>query len=320
MNLEYFLNPTLKVLNLTHYDLDGAASHLVLKNVYHDITYIEMRYGYVEESVGEQIPAISDGYDCIIASDYYPEKIMGILRGTGLPILVLDHHPTAMKYNDPANGIIIDTSKCGAMLCYDFFKAHFDLIHLSVLIGYVDVLDRWQKNDPRFAKAQEINELLKEKYTFDSWIQAYSDGHTEMTPEESEWLKQHAIDLDKEYSSLDIKDLPENGALTYFAEHTTEMTLKLQQSGKYKYYINLNKPNGNPNADAISIAFRGFDPIIDFSKYTKRFENEVPGVLSCGGHALASGAYCRDMESAMNLVMHMVEEIVKQINGSASEV
>lgn len=314
MNIEYFFNPNLKVLNLTHYDLDGAASHLVLKHVYNDIDYIEMRYGYVEENVGEQVKSIFKEYDCIIASDYYPEKIMGILRSTGLPILVLDHHPTAEKYNDPENGVIIDTSKCGAMLCYDFFKSHFDLIHLSDLIGYVDVFDRWQKTDPRFEKSQELNELFKEKYTFDTWIQAYADGHTEMTPEEDAWLKQHAADLDKEYSELDIKALPGEGALTYFAEHTTEMTLKIQKSGKYKYYINVYKPNGNPNENAVSVSFRGFDPNIDFSKYTKKFEREVQGVKSCGGHALASGAECIDMESAMDLIMHMVNEIVKQIS------
>ncbi|MBQ1571576.1 MAG: hypothetical protein IIZ78_10660, partial [Clostridiales bacterium] len=119
-------NPELKILNLTHSDLDGVSSNIVLRNFYKDIETEYITYQSEERVITNVIAKYKDKVDLVIITDFYPSLTMSQIREAFPNILVLDHHETAQKYHDNKT-VIINTSACGAMLTYRFVKTFKDI-------------------------------------------------------------------------------------------------------------------------------------------------------------------------------------------------
>lgn len=316
MDIQYFKNPNLNVLNCTHYDLDGVGSHLIIKTIYPNAKYAKMYYGKDNDLLTFNTIPNKEQYNALIFTDYTPATFMNNVRATGIPTMVLDHHASAAALHDPANAIIIDKSACGSRLAYDFYQDVKDISYLEELIGYIDTFDRWNRTDmERFEHACKLNMLFKEKYklNFDAWIEAYKDGHTNFTEDDLAILNKVEDEVSDIYNSLQFTPLPGGGVLTKCDKRSTEVGLRIQDSKKYNYWINLYT---NKKANNIGLMFRGYNPNISFDKFAKQIESTTPGAVSMGGHGLACGGQAVDEKAAMEMVTKSIPYIEQQINGT----
>ena len=62
-------NPKLRILNITHYDMDGCGASIVLKNFYEDVTVVPVTYN-TEWKLLDDIRQYEGKYDAIIAQTF----------------------------------------------------------------------------------------------------------------------------------------------------------------------------------------------------------------------------------------------------------
>lgn len=315
MDIQYFRNPNLNVLNCTHYDLDGVGAHLIIKTIFPNAKYAKMYYGTKDLLTFNTIPNLKN-YNAIVFTDYTPTTFLQNVRATGIPTLVLDHHESAESFHDPANCIFINKASCGARITYDFYRSVKDISYLENLIGYIDTFDRWIQTDKeRFEHAYHLNMLFKEKYklNFDEWINAYKDGHTDFSEDDLRIINDVENNVTDIYNSLQFTDLPGGGVLTRCDKRSTEVGIRIEATHKYNYWINL---YNNNKAKNIGLMFRGYNKNIAFDKFAKEIESSVPGAVSMGGHSLACGGQAIDEASALEMVSRSIPYIQQQLNGS----
>lgn len=318
MDIQYFKNPNLNVLNCTHYDLDGVGSHLIIKTIFPNAKYAKMFYGAKDLLTFNTIPNMAQ-YNAIIFTDYTPVTFMPNVRAKGIPTLVLDHHESAEKFNDPANGVFIDKSACGARITYDFYRDVKDISYLEELIGYIDTFDRWQRQDKeRFEHAYHLNMLFKAKYNlkFEPWMEAYKDGHTDFSEDDLRIINSIEGEVSDIYGKLQFTELPSGGVLTHCDKRSTEVGVRIEDSGKYNYWINI---YNNTKAHNIGLMFRGYNRNIAFDKFADKIVSSTPGAVSMGGHGLACGGQAVDEKTAMEMISKSIPFIEQQINGTFVE-
>ena len=156
--------------------------------------------------------------------------------------------------------------------------------------------------------------LFKEKYklNFDAWIEAYKDGHTNFTDDDLAILDKVENEVSNIYNNLQFTPLPGGGVLTKCDKRSTEVGLRIQDSKKYNYWINL---YNNKKGNNIGLMFRGYNPNISFDKFAKQIESTTPGAVSMGGHGLACGGQAVDEKAATEMVTKSIPYIEQQING-----
>lgn len=316
MDIQYFKNPNMNVLNCTHFDLDGVGSHLILKTIYPNAKYAKMFYGKEKDELTfNTIPNINQ-YNAIVFTDYTPADFMDRVRSTGIPTMILDHHGSAEKFHDPSNCIFIDKSACGARLAYDFYRDVKDISYLEELIGYIDTFDRWVKTDrERFEHAYHLNMLFKAKYNlkFEPWMEAYKDGHTEFSEDDLRIINTIEGEVTDIYGKLQFTDLPAGGVLTHCDKRSTEVGVRIEDSGKYNYWVNIYH---NTRCNNIGLMFRGYNTKISFDKFAKVIEKTVPGAVSMGGHPLSCGGQAVNEAAAMEMISRSIPYIQQQLDGT----
>lgn len=235
-----FYNQNLRVLNFTHIDFDGAVSAIVIKNYFSNV--IVERTNYNKESDIFNIAAKHRGkYDAIIFTDFCPTEcessttknaIQEISKSAGVPVLVFDHHESAIKFDDPANGVFINTKYCGAMLAWKYFSVKKNMSHLFDLVALANDYDIFTLSDPR---SMPFNALYWQM-GFEWFVSRFKNGNTALYPEEKQYLLEYRNDVQQQYDTLSISDLPHNGCFYKCEKHLAEMSRRLANDG-YQYQI-----------------------------------------------------------------------------------
>ena len=154
-----FYNRKLRILNFCHTDLDGAVSAIVIRNVFEKVITVPISYRS-EINIGGKLDRNINDVDAIIFTDFCPTISLETVKSYGKPVLVLDHHESARKYNDPANQIYVNEIYCGAKLAYKFFEKFVNLKHLETLVEITDDYDRWILKDNRSFPLNQLFFLL----------------------------------------------------------------------------------------------------------------------------------------------------------------
>lgn len=316
MDIQYFKKPNLNVLNCTHNDLDGVGSHLVVKTIYPNAKYAKMFYGKEKDILTFSSIPNMEQYNAIVFTDYTPADFMDRVRATRIPFMVLDHHGSVEGLNDPSNCIFIDKSACGSRLTYDFYRDVKDISYLEELIGYIDTFDRWVKTDKeRFEHAFRLNMLFKAKYNlkFEPWMEAYKDGHTDFSEDDLRIIESIEGEVNDIYGQLQFTDLPGGGVLTHCDKRSTEVGVRIEDTGKYNYWVNIYH---NTRCNNIGLMFRGYNKKISFDKFAKVIEKTTPGAVSMGGHPLSCGGQAVDETAAMEMITKAIKYIQQQLDGT----
>lgn len=286
------LNRNNKVLNIHHKDLDGAASSIVVKNVYDDVEFRELRYG----EVNNYLKTINfDKYDVVLLTDISPESIEAF--DISDKIFLLDHHDTALEYHDPSKNRIVLNGKCAALLVKDFFENLFniDLSHLNDFVNIVNDYDMWYLQDPR---SWGMNELYF-KYWDTNFRVRFSTGNTYYTNHEVDFIKKRRKELEETYNNLDRYDFEDiKGTLIIANMFVNDLCHKLMSDRGYKLVCSYNPKSKN-------ISVRSVEPNIHVGEMLRElFSN------GAGGHK-NSGAFKINDYSEINDKLDIIENYLK---------
>lgn len=285
-----------KILNITHYDLDGSVCAIILGHVFDNLTILDASF-YKIDSMLESLDY--DKYDYVILTDINPNRQKSLEMSD--KIIMLDHHESAIQSNDPSKMQFVITGKCGAHLTKKFVEKYFkiDLSHLDDLVRYTNIYDMWDKENPEFPYAKKINDLMFYLYRPKKFRDKFFDGRTYFTEEEDEWLEQREIEFKNLYESLSIFEFEKiNGCVVQSKEFINEICDKIMTEECYDIVFVRNPYHGR-----VSVRHK----IEDLN---------IGDVLSehdwGGGHAQSAGMFCSDMEDFQNKISVLEDELSKK--------
>lgn len=307
------------IFNLSHYDLDGAVSSILMDHVSrikgHDIRHFYTTYGTrMADDIKEMcsgFPRVSstDGKGkVVVVTDLHIDPVnMRELQKLNCPIFVLDHHPESVSVQYSGDGIrvVADTEKCGATIVWDFFKMETllqgsELLEpLRLLAHLAEDYDTWKLKDKRSYVMNLLFFNLKKRF----W-DAFGNGFSGVFSDEHVTLAKKVIDRKRdiianadrcEYCNMDGKNVTLVLASQNITEVSSDVTLFVPG---YELYICYNPARG-----VMSVRYAGKNPDMDLKpamekavgKYLR--DTAVPMknssmyqiVESFGGHPRAGG-------------------------------
>ena len=228
--MNYWHNTKLKILNFTHCDMDGAAAGIVIKNYFNDVITESINYGS-ESNILQKMIKYKDQFDAVIFTDFCPCNLTEI-KAFGKPVLVLDHHESAVKNNNPKDFVYVCPGHCGAKLALTYFNHDDCLKHLDELIEIVNDFDLYILKDPR---SKCFNSLYWDM-GFNWFINRFYNGDIELSKSEKSFLVRKQMDFKKHYEQLEISELKNGGVFCYSEKYISEITDALRNEG-YKWVI-----------------------------------------------------------------------------------
>lgn len=205
--MNYFHNTKLRILNFTHTDMDGATSSIIIRNYFKNVITQTITYEHENEIIPKMIK-LKDKFDAVIFTDFCPVNLTQV-QAFGRPVLVLDHHESAMNFNSPKNNVYICTKFCGAKLAYEFFNHEDCLKHLKDIVDITNDYDLYELKDPR---SKHFNSLFW-KMGFEWFCERFFTGETDLLKSEKQFLIRRQKEYDELYTNLPIQELSNKGVV-----------------------------------------------------------------------------------------------------------
>lgn len=278
---DWIKNRDTRVLNITHKDLDGVVAGMIVKKVYPNSILVYTNYSGPDFVAGIDAIRATDTYDAIVFSDFSPQgEMYDAVRAVRKPYLVIDHHQTAEAHpEDPYGEFYIVQGRCGALLCYDYFRDMADLENMRQLCIVTNDHDLWLRK--MLPISDDLNTLLYE-YSFDGFPIKFANGLEPdgTLPEDAKAiLANHEHEVNEYLKTCPEHELPYNG-------HYIEAD---------KFNSDINK-RMTPRYDWLVMAgTEGVDPgMTKLSFRTRRNDINIGATLKGmgrggGGHAAAAG-------------------------------
>lgn len=238
-------NPKLRILNCTHYDMDGCGASIVLKNFYEQVIVVPVTYN-TEWKLLDEIAQYDGKFDAIICTDFYPSQTINDLRKMSTT-LVLDHHESVVDKNNDTD-IIINTLYSGTKLAYKFISKFKDISYLEKLVDIIDDYDMFRLKLPASVYFNNLFWEMGHKW----FTRRFITGNTTMYPEEKRYFVDAKKEFDNMYETLEIVDLAHNGVYFESDRFHYECIEALKKDG-YKWFAIKNKSNISVRCDDIDL-------------------------------------------------------------------
>lgn len=279
--IKKYLTKDSKVLNITHNDMDGIGCNIILSNCINNIEHRKASYPTIDGMIKN---VNFDEYDCIIVSDIAPEKQDDVLS-LSEKIILLDHHPTALRHHNPSKNRFVYEGKSATHLVKEFCELVFgyDLSYLDDFVFLVNDYDMWEHQDPR---SKQLN-MLYYFYWDTKFRQRFFDGVTEFKDDEVAFFKKRDHAFNELYNNLEVYDLDSiHGCLISCDEFVNDVCEKLQKEEEYQIIF-----ARNPNSKNVSVR----------SQIEECNIGEVLKELEIGGgHPNAGGMHAPDLKKFQN--------------------
>lgn len=278
---DWIKNRNTRVLNISHDDLDGAVSAIVIRHVYNNC--ITVKTNYSGEIYRNAFRAIGkpETYDAIIFSDFCPDDAMvEAVHNQKKPYLVLDHHQTAQIRSDDPYGVYeVKEGECGALLCYRYFSKFADLKQLYTLCLVTNDHDLWLRK--MVPISDDLNTLFHE-YGYERFMNKFNQGMGDdmsFSDEAKSMLAKHDSEVDKYIASCPQKDLPHNGRYIECEKFSSDINLRL--TPMYDWVVMAGTKSVDPGMTQLSFRTKRTD--INIGKVLKELGR------GGGGHPAAAG-------------------------------
>lgn len=239
-------NNKLRILNITHADMDGIACSIILKNFYDTVYVVPVTYQSESFTVSDALKQYKEKFDLILCTDFYPTKTIAELQKLS-NLVVLDHHESVEDKNNDDN-IIINTLYSGCELTYNFISKFKDISNLQPFVALVSDWDMFRLKDTRSSYFNNMYWEMGPKW----FLRRFMTGNITLYPEE----KQYFIDSNKEfknmYENLEIVDMARNGVYFETARFHYECIEALKKDG-YKWFAIKNKNNLSVRCDDVDL-------------------------------------------------------------------
>jgi oligoribonuclease NrnB/cAMP/cGMP phosphodiesterase (DHH superfamily) len=282
--------------NLTHYDLDGVVSHMILLPLFKETPrYYCCGYAKLDSNIDRMISEAKVFHlDNLIITDLSLslEQVKRIKKYFQ-NIFYIDHHATSEinreELSKEINNLVVSTKRSAALLTFELFSEKLkqkltpeDFNKLKVLAELASTYDNWLTDHPDFTKGYYLNALFW-KLSWADFIKRFKNGYDHLTDEEQEVVVAIVKDKKKMLDEADKIVFPNDkkNAILIFHEDSEyiiqEATIIMKQ---YDHFFILNS-----TTNTVSIRTKKGK---DLSIVLKSIEKHE-GVKSCGGHAAAGG-------------------------------
>ena len=300
-NIKKVLSKDSNVLNITHNDMDGIGCNIVLSNCINKIEHRKASY----PTIDNMLRSLNfDEYDCVIISDIAPEKldlIKDLTKEQAAKVILLDHHPTALRHHNPSENNFVYEGKSATHLVKDFCELVFgyDLGYLEDLVYLINDYDMWEHNDPR---SKELN-MLYYFYWDAKFRTRFFDGQLEFNEDEVKFFKKREHAFNELYNALEVFDLESiNGCLISCDEFVNDVCEKLLFEEGYQIIF-----ARNPNSKNVSVrsAIEGCN-----------IGELLKGLEIGGGHPSAGGMHAPDI-AKFQTNLKLIEKTIFQKHENA---
>jgi oligoribonuclease NrnB/cAMP/cGMP phosphodiesterase (DHH superfamily) len=309
------------IANLTHFDLDGVVSHILLLNLFPDkVRYYACGYGTLQKKIDKIIQEKNyQKTDILIITDLVVNvKNVKILSKYFDNIFYFDHHesslilkPELKKY---IKNIEIKTEKCGAQIVFDCFEKQLEKLAfknieaLRKLVYYTNIFDTWQTENKDFFISYYLSQLFF-MLGWQKFVDRYQFGMVEFRSDEKAIIKQELLRKKDILNSAEKYEFGEN-AILITSENANEIinesTLILKNYDIYFIFI--------PKDNKVSVRVKNIKT--NLGNILQKLDGNDK-ILSTGGHSLAGGFVLNndynkcDLENIINFIY---EEIIKDKN------
>lgn len=287
-----------RILAISHSDLDGCGTSIVIENAVKDMGVRLHHYPVRYPDIDSVLRTLNyDNYEHVIIMDISPtidEELINISD----KIKLLDHHETATKYHCPEKFRFVDTSMCATKLVKKYFEEEYkvDLSHLNDFVNVVNGYDLWIHDDPR---SKLLNSLYY-TYWHDKFRNRFLSGEIIFNDFELNFFKEQKIKFDDLFNNLityDIEDI--KGVFFTAGEFVNDICEKMLTVRDYDFVFCLNS-----RTKTTSVRTKRDDINVG-----KLFESMKIG----GGHQKAGALNPRPSGDLQIVLEQITEEICKQI-------
>lgn len=290
------------ILNITHKDLDGCGSGIVLQNALMgmDVKLFHYPVGYPEiDSVLNTLHF--DKYDHVILTDVSPVKDKSLIDKSP-KIKLLDHHETAECYHCPEKFRFVNTKKCATVVVKEYFESEYkvNLSHLDEFVDLVNGYDMWLHTDRR----SKLLNMLYYKYWDEKFRTRFMSGEVSFTEKEIEFFKEQKKKFEEIWKGIKIYDMEDiNGAFFTCGEMINDVCERVMVEKGYNFAFCL-----NARSKIVSVRSNREDVNIG-----QIFESMNIG----GGHAKSAGIDPRTTGDLQIVLEKVSDAIVEEIQKSA---
>ena len=217
----------LSVLNLTHTDLDGAVSGIVVRNTFPKSATVKVNYAGSADYESACSAIVSTPYDYLVITDFCPDvHMIQLIQSVNKPYLVIDHHQTAHVHEDTLGRYVIDTRACGALLSLEYFSQFVDLTHLNTLCEATNDHDLWIRK--MVPLSDNLNTLLYE-LGYNEFMEKFMGGIEgyNLPSDALKILENHDKEVDEYMFRCEQHKLPYNGYYIETDKFNSDIVLRL---------------------------------------------------------------------------------------------
>lgn len=295
-------NENQKVLSFSHCDLDGIGCQIVLSNYFKNINFYSINYGK-EDRLLNKIEAYNENYDLILITDFTPLSILNEFRMIKTPIIIIDHHDSALSALDIKNNIYINTTMSASKLVYKLFNK---LKPMPYLNEFIEIINDFDLHLEQNKKSNYYNQLFwSNLYTKTEFINRFKFGDLKLTNEEKEILINNKKEINLEIENIEGCNLPRNGFMTNMPKFCTEVGDNLLKTYTWILFTNI-KPEYN--RFKISLRCKN-DGNFDFNLICK-----AANIIDGGGHSSSAGASFNSIEELQTGIKNISKAMVEWKN------
>lgn len=268
-----------RILNLTHDDLDGAVSAIVVLTVFPTAQVVQTNYAGTGHYNDGLLAIRENDFDAIIFTDFCPdEQMVQEIHRIGKPYLVIDHHATATARNDFLGTYCIKPGKCGASRAREYFADMADLDQLDTICEVTNDHDLWIRKI--LPVSDQLNTLFYE-YGFFPFIEHFKNGLEgyNLYREDIETINLHDREVKDYMIRCNQHKLPYNGYYIEIDKFNSDINILLQD--KYDWLVLCNAAEVSPGMS--KLGFRTNRKDVNFGRILKDLGR------GGGGHAGAAG-------------------------------
>lgn len=301
-----------KILNITHYDLDGVGCAIVLNEIY-NCTSIPTGYNDLTEHISSLNQFITSDITDIYITDLQVTQEQLILiykyckQYPNIKWTIIDHHDNMIDYIDQIN-IKLQTNNINNQIKYIYSKklcgtgltcklfAHVLPPHIIELCRIINIYDLWKMEHSDFNNSIILNNLFWE-YKFWKFLNTFSDINTSVnSPHIVRDIKRILENKSKYIDQIRKSNcilLTDTWCISFADLYINEFSILIPN--KY-YYINITSKGNislriHPLLDIPNI-------IEDFKQYAIQFEP-----TNYGGHEfIFSISYNKTIDELIDIV------------------
>jgi len=288
-----------RVLSISHNDMDGVVSQIILGHVYKNIKYIHTSFYKIDDIL---LSLDYNLYDVVFVTDIHTDNEENLNLSD--KIVLIDHHKSAQSYHNIEKNrfVISDKNVCAAVLVKMFVEKMYNikLDSLKSLVYLTNDYDVWNLKN---CKSKLMNDVMFYLYRPAKFRENFFNGRTRFTNDEIKWLRERRKQFKKLYDDIEIFEFDKiNGCIVESREFINEIAHKLMEEENYNIVF-----VRNPSNQRVSVRHNLNENILDMGGILKEHKWG-------GGHAAAAGLFTLNGEDFKNKIQTLEKDICKALS------